>query len=843
MLGNSSEIQGNSAVSEVEVKNHNFEDTIKHFKLEEDYSQNPEKYKEMKEDFEKYLLINLKMDLLEEHVDDTIDTTDKKIVALKNYMEKISKKAKTTDIKVPTSIEEAKEVAWNNIIKRFVGQFPKFSNILLPITWFLWGWFSVGLFDWFKERKEEGWFFWWIIGKFGFDKELEKGENQIANLSTTKWDKVEDIVESVTTTPQKSEENTESVNEVIDISKYQYLVWYELLLGLSWVTLENNIGTKNIWEQLFDINYNDFLEQRNDADFKNKMTESNNKSLGQYQKVAEALSSEKVHTLLRVGLSWEMVKSILIENDTNTLNDKFVEEFWEKRLNKILDIIASWTYDYAKLSIWEIWMLYSATIPAIWNSTLSSAAGWFSKWVQNIMWIWSEFIQENQEKSFFSETFIQKVGVESWKWEQFNWTEDQLINKFQLTEGQDIEDMKNLNNFKDYIVSEAFIGNDKLMLSSEQRVLLESKLNYKWMIALYGVMWGNKLEEISPVNIPLIVWLLNKIMATGNNPSHDLMAANYLSGFWKELLIPWQTSVFTEDERAVFDIYKEKILDMTILSYMKEINGIIWLAINSDDLLSTWVTVWVAWLWVRYLGKKSTQAAIGKKRYPFLGKIATKLGWAWIIWWGLLWGLSIVSDNSDIGTFDRELEAAYNSRDIEKVIAILEKWKESIKTYEKWEKEVKVVAYEWASPYVIYDKKVYSVEVLPTQNSIEDSGAFKYGFWVALSMLWVSRDSTIEWEHITNIRSQGENIIFWNSWKSIPIETLMTSDWEDRIVDTSFVEKMNGIVKAIDPDYQFLNWKRGDKVYNVWSLSWWEFLIGLVPMDIELKTIEAAIEA
>jgi len=90
----SPEMQGDWNISEAEVKNHNFDDTIKHFKLEEDYAQNPEKYKEMKEDFEKYLLINLKMDLLEEHIDDTIDTTDKKIVALKDYMAKRKKHQK-----------------------------------------------------------------------------------------------------------------------------------------------------------------------------------------------------------------------------------------------------------------------------------------------------------------------------------------------------------------------------------------------------------------------------------------------------------------------------------------------------------------------------------------------------------------------------------------------------------------------------------------------------------------------------------------------------------------------------------------------------------------------------
>ncbi len=840
----SPEILGRNWWEVQEFQKPTFEQKLEHFWLErDDYA--PEEFSALKERFESHLSLyerpaELNMRLLEERVDATLDTAEKRKIAFDTWLTRVEDEAKLEDIKTPTNIEEVQQVAGEKMIQKITEKIP----FLWAIVWFMWAWFWASVFKWFSDFKKEGWVFWWILGKFfGIEKELQEWENQIANFTNNTdvvINTIKDQVEPISTPNIMSE----SIVENIDTSKYQYLIWYKLLLGLSGVSLENNSSKDTIWNQLFEVKYSDFLEQRNEVGFRNKMTEGNSASLKQYEKISEALTSEKVHTLLRIWLSWNMVASILVNNETNIPNENFIENFWESRLNEILQMIENWEYNYAKLSIGEIWMLYSATIPAISNRTISSAAAGFWKWVQEIMWVSNDFIKENQEKSFFSESFIKKMGRDLDQWrEKFNFKEDKLIEEFWLTGEQEIEDLRKLNNFKDYILSDEFIGNNKLMLSEEHRGLLESKLNYKWMIALYGVMWGNKLEEISPVNTPIIVWLLNKIMSTGNKPGDNMTAANYLAGFWKEILIPWETSVFTEDEKAVFDIYKEKILDMTILSYMKEINGIIGLAVNKEDLLSTWVAVWATWLWLRYLWKKSTGASIKAWRYPFLWKIATKAGWAGIIWWTLMGWLAIISENSDIGAFDRDLEAAYDAKDIEKVIEILEKGKDSIKSYEKWDQEAKIVAYEWWSPYVIYNEEIYSIEVLPTENSIKDANAFNYWKWILLNMIWVSKDGTIDWENITNIKSQENDIIFWKSWESLSIDDLMMSNWEDRIVDTRFVEKINAMVKSIDPDYKFLDGARWKSIYTIWSLSWWEFLIGLVPMDIELKTIEAKTEA
>jgi hypothetical protein len=71
------------------------------------------------------------------------------------------------------------------------------------------------------------------------------------------------------------------------------------------------------------------------------------------------------------------------------------------------------------------------------------------------------------------------------------------------------------------------------------------------------------LENISPINLPILIYTIANIIDDNKGGKQEYMASFTKRAFSEN------SNIFTPEERAVFDIYKEKIVSGTIAIWLK----------------------------------------------------------------------------------------------------------------------------------------------------------------------------------------------------------------------------------------------------------------------------------
>ena len=418
----------------------------------------------------------------------------------------------------------------------------------------------------------------------------------------------------------------------------------------------------------------------------------------------------------------------------------------------------------------------------------------FSKQALSI--VWKEFTEIKDEKSFLSKPVLDFLGT---KFEGKDRLKDVWENEFEkflsetdLKEEEEEkkkcrEDFKKVIDFKNKILEENFFASEKLWLSGDlQSKIKNEKLNYKWILALYALTWWETdLENLNPVNLPILVYLISEIIASGKDFSDVMNWTNYLIGFIKKIFLD-KTS-FSEDEKKIFKIYLKKLIDLMITSHLRAMYSTLWIATDSDSLIKTWVIVWGGWLIVNRLANKSIKTALSKWRLPFLSWLAKKLSWLWIwVWVFMAWSWFVAKNwKYDIEILDEELSKATKNNDPISVIKALEDHRDSIVSTKRdldgKIQDVKVVGYKDSIPYIVIDWKVYSIELY-------------YNEWIAENIFWTSTKPEVYWEDISKIRfdRKENNFVFGENHK-IPLYQLLKSRWTDEEISDgnifNFVER------------------------------------------------------
>lgn len=378
------------------------------------------------------------------------------------------------------------------------------------------------------------------------------------------------------------------------------------------------------------------------------------------------------------------------------------------------------------------------------------------------------------------------------------------------------------------------------MINSTQKSMIENRLNYKWVFSLYSVMWWNKLEDLSSINLPIISFLISEIISSWAEPSSYLESSNYLVNFYKTIIL-WNKDFFTEDEERIFKIYWQKIMDIVALKYLWWFYSNLWIFTDSKSLLTTWIVSFAWWAWLNYLWNKWISRAISKWRLPFLSRFAKRL---WVLWmwaWVIMWGLSVVSWDWDLDKFDRDLGKYYNNNDIKWFLETLQKHQDWIKEYEKvqnWEREkVKLVHYDSSSPYIIYKWKPYLISLFNTTTDLSWDKTNNWWVNTIVTSVWlVERNTKINWNDISKITFDSKNnqIILWDNYLSVPIDNLLWGNWQEKKINMDLLSKINHLVESINEDYQFSFWTWETlKIIDTWLKIWDDFMIWLIPLDIK----------
>lgn len=813
-----------------------------------------EKYEAIKNDPE------YKLTQLEETVEKTATNFEKRFEAFKKAVLEAEKKQNNQSIvdRVTQTANEVTSEAKDKATKKLNDNFKKHLEKTWGFTWMIW----VAIFEWVEwikqENEEKKWmerFFWsmmlklWtaILGMFGINKMFDKfkkdnkeEKEEEVNTEAREEEEVEDSWEDSTRPIQENESQEESIEEEKK-QDYGYILWFKLLLSLSGEKLKNNVSITAIRDNLRNKSYEEFINKKNNSDFRDSILwndKENDDIKTQYEKVIVWLASEKTRTLLRVWLTKSRINKILMWVDWETENENLKESFWSDRFEKILKIKDS-EFDYKKLTIKELSELYIYTLPSLTNWSLH-------KWLESFWTVITWYIWESDEikdklkdtkTNIFSDNFVEKVIKNGWDLNTLKETKEELINILWLVEEKDKKDLEKLFKFKEYILWNDFLNSKLLWLEGDEIDLLNKKLNYKNLMALYWIMWWEKIENLNIVNLPLVVLALNKIISYWNEASDSMVWSGLVYRFSKDLLFK-NNSELSEDQYKVIEIYKDKVIDMLILSHLKNFYWSLWLATDKEWMqkLAAWSAI-LWWTWI-YLWNKWIKSAIWKWKLPFLSKYLKGAWWLSVALWAVLGWLSMMDTKDDFEKTDRDLEKAYNDKNIDEIIKVLEKQKEWLKTYQKNSEELKLISYEWATPYLLIWKTIYKFAIFDKSDSVEESWILDVVWWSLKWVVWMSNELSIDWKKIDKITFNNWYLVLWDNVKRINFEGTF-DNWEESIVSDNLAWKIDSIYKEIDEDSKF-TWgtPKKSKVIKISDIDN-EFMLWLVPQwELGVKEFE-----
>jgi hypothetical protein len=660
------------------------------------------------------------------------------------------------------------------------------------------------------------------------------------------------IEDTVTFSPDAGKEKIKRSTEVL-----KYTAGFSLLTSLSGEKLENNIGKGQIQKGLADIPYSEFLTSRGDVGFRDRVLEAektNPDIISQYARVSDALVSENTKTLLRVGLTSKSVELILMGRKRNKENTKLKESIGAERFAVILAMIHDENgkdFDYTKLSLKELSLLYITSIPVLSSGALLGFGQEMATWIHDLV-VSSSLKSEmdSMKENMFSQWLTTKLIAATGLGEDMAKSEEEMIQQLWIIDAKDRTDFQKIYDFGKYVVWDEFLNNKKLTLSTEQKELFRNHMNYKWIFALYNVMGGYHLDELNPVSLVVVVSLMYKIMSSGNLSTDTLTASNWIGNFVKQSIIPEDGKrIFNPDEQAVISIYVQKAIDLAIKAHMDWIYSILWpVWVSKNNLWEAAVIAGGTWLALKYFWVKSTKTALQAGRMPVFWNIARKLWWLWIGVWVFLGGLSIVSGSEGKDRFGEDLNTAYEKGNIEKVLAILQKHKESIQSYKNKAKEdVNVVSYDGEVPYVVHKNTVYQIAVLDKTRSLEQAWFVSYiqGAGVDFVTFWQAEKKALyNNQDISKISVRDGKIILWENVYSVGLEENLGMQNPIHIDETAW-ERAETLWTAagetglwVLQSVWFAEWyimpeqeeRTGCNIYSLWDIPETDFMIWLVPV-------------
>ncbi|ATU05113.1 hypothetical protein BKN14_01495 [Candidatus Gracilibacteria bacterium HOT-871] len=579
----------------------------------------------------------------------------------------------------------------------------------------------------FKRRLKIG-FATFVLGIFGIKgvkeqitQSVEQASSQVKDVADSVGETANNVVEEVKEEDTNKLEKSEQINEKKEgnekMGKINY-VGFKLLLELSGEKYNKQNSSIYIADGLKDFTYEEFLEKKSEDDFKNKVIEKGrgeNLDLdGQYREVTNAFASKKVQDLLRIGLNGEMLRKILKGVNGDKINNKLKEKFGEDRFNEIYEMSTKEDFDYKKLTIGELSILYLYTAPVLFNgginyvvsgiSELTSAFPELIKEVKEIIGGEEDYFSEDLNKALLKggrELVGKDIDLET------------AVSKMEIKE-EDKKDFEKVFNFGNKI--NELVGEQGLKLEPDELKLFNDNLSYKEIYALYLITGGElEIKKMSGLTLVSLIGAVSSIVGQQNDLEHGLkeygIVRRYLKSFVSE-----GKDIFTDDQKTVLGIYAEKALEIEANSVKKYIAK--WLSILGIGSLEEGTmyggSAFVIGTGTKTIGKIFLKKGIKKGTISLLGLALKRIGFTLQIG-GAAVGLgSLVMNDGDLQFSEDNKETdSKNTGEIDNEKFL--KGHKIIKTnIDGKEKDVGLILEDGNSPIIIIDGVTYLMRIIDT---------------------------------------------------------------------------------------------------------------------------------
>ncbi|MBB1565234.1 hypothetical protein HG430_004290 [Candidatus Gracilibacteria bacterium] len=579
----------------------------------------------------------------------------------------------------------------------------------------------------FKRKLKIG-FATFVLGIFGIKgvkeqitQSVEQASSQVKDVADSVGETANNVVEEVkeedTNKPEKSEQINEKKEGNEKMGKINY-AGFKLLLELSGEKYNKQNSSIYIADGLKDFTYEEFLEKKSEDDFKNKVIEKGrgeNLDLdGQYREVTNAFASKKVQDLLRIGLNGEMLRKILKGVNGDKINNKLKEKFGENRFNEIYEMSTKEDFDYKKLTIGELSILYLYTAPVLFNGGVKYAVSGITELTS----AFPEFIEEVKgiiggEEDYFSKELNEALVKGGRELVGKDIDLETAVSKMEIKE-EDKKDFEKVFNFGNKI--NELVGEQGLKLEPDELKLFNDNLSYKEIYALYLITGGElEIKKMSGLTLVSLIGAVSSIVGQQNDLEHGLkeygIVRRYLKSFVSE-----GKDIFTDDQKTVLLIYAEKALEIEANSVKKYIAK--WLSILGIGSLEEGTmyggSAFVIGTGTKTIGKIFLKKGIKKGTVSLLGLALKRIGFTLQIG-GAAVGLgSLVMNDGDLQFSEDNKETdSKNTGEIDNEKFL--KGHKIIKTnIDGKEKDVGLILEDGNSPIIIIDGVTYLMRIIDT---------------------------------------------------------------------------------------------------------------------------------
>ena len=608
-------------------------------------------------------------------------------------------------------------------------------------------------------------------------------------------------------TPKKQEAQKVKIDT---IEKYigerpKYLFWSKILLWLSNEKQEKNVDQEIVLKWLENKTYSELYhilwpnDQRETILWNSASKEQQN----MLETVVKGFLSINTKRLLGFQMKQPHLRNT-IRTQSNEINEGLIPYFirpneTDSDARERLGILATAhdTIEWENYTVKELSTLYLQWIPVLRLPRQN-------EWLSSISWKWLGFLSQwilpkeldsiNGDEVFPSDIINGILTSYNWPstimgWKDLMYTVENSAFRTKVLSKIDPKNITHLDaliNFKEKIfnsdekatTSSSFLHHPKLNLTQEQKYTFKNNLNYKWIIWLYWVLgWNPDLNEINPVNLPILVWLIWEIIASWS-PENEKVAFEYTTSYAKTAVM-WNTeNMLSQEEKEIFDIYEEKIIDLVLIAHIREFYKILWISLGVFWLSVEWLAIgsWVWWVLSYLYGKRHEWKWLDKKQLRTLRWTLAKRTWVvWMLSWAILGWASYYGKDSLWNRWESEVSKALEEGNIKKVKELIKKHEQALTQYtnSEWE-NFAIYAYPGEPVVVFYKQKLYFPTIIDDMETLEWTD-YLTAFWERV-MAWAlfTSDKTTRTIGAKSVDTEQtsftwDDVILWGSNWNIQI--------------------------------------------------------------------------
>lgn len=566
----------------------------------------------------------------------------------------------------------------------------------------------------------------------------------------------------------------ESWLENLNVTNFRYNLWLNTLIFFSdGSNLENNSYIRNIIFQ----------------DIKNLPLSEVVSLISNYQRKLEVFWEhinipwfiEGLNTLLssfaspqflevcELSLSWNRINNILAPNGVE--NRRLFQILWEQRAREIIRLSnVSW-FELSSLTMYELSILYSESFP---NFAYMQLASSLALWIDIVGTATEEFQQMvNNSVSGKIFNFLVSHGDGTIDGPlNPNYDSNFLSNVLAANLGISEGEMRAVIDFKNYILSTDFQNNTSLRLQWDTLDAFIRNLTYTRIIILYDILKWGRVEDINPLNFPLLILAISSIIwwNVGDNIQNTGLAEAYKWQFVRDRIIDFYgRSNLSQSERRAYEIYWEAFIYLGLQAWAERVY---WVTRLSESI--TWISdgtmLWLSTLAMPAWGFIARQGI--HRASPMLFRVGWWLRYLWWVWaiiyWGVLWYEYLYENGSETGRPAPDLTIRDNERYIghqidrdlgwaqtpEAQMEVIWRLQENTHEYMIGNEPITVITYPGDIPHAVYRGKIWTFQVLDQNKLAEDIEQYLINFIRGISENEVLHDN-FAW-------TDGDKVYIWS---------------------------------------------------------------------------------